>query len=337
MVRPPRHVSPVMVRMRSPDPTAEDPVEAEALDWLVRLRDDDPPADLEPQFRAWLDAEPAHRLAFVEAEQLFDSLDQIAPPSPMVRPVRPWAGQGRAVAASIAATLVIGCAAVFVALDPAPDLQTATGEVRSVQLADGSTVILDAGSAIDVRITPDDRTITLRKGRAWFNVAHEQTRPFVVRSGSAAVHDIGTAFEVAHRGAGGSVAVSEGMVELMVDDGPALRLSEGQGARFTRGQARRAPHTTRIAAWRSGRLEFQNAPLPEVLRDLERYGAPRAFLLDDRLKTVRLTGAFDAATPEAALSAVLARANASRRDFGPFVLLGEAGRGTAAVRTAAAK
>lgn len=313
---------------RTPPPTSPAPgddeiVDAVALDWFVRLQDEDPAESLRADFEAWRDADPVHAAAWDEIETLYADLDDVPPPRRPARQRRPGWGPAsiRLRAAGAMAASAVLAAGLAWASWPS-DLTTAVGERRTVVLADGTTAVLDADSALDVEITPEGRRIHLVRGRAWFDVRHE-ARPFVVEAGSASVRDIGTGFEVSRHGRAGSVAVSEGEVELSVADGPALRLTEGQAARFSVGQLRRAEDTTRVATWRSGRLEFQGAPLRQVLDDLARMGAGRSVIFSDDLADRRFTGAFDDDDPEAVLEAVLERAGARSRRFGPLRLVAD--------------
>ena len=74
---------------------------------------------------------------------------------------------------------------------------TATGESRTVTLADGSQVNLSGGSAIGVDITSEERRVRLLSGEAFFDVAHDAARPFTVEAGEARIVVLGTAFDVA--------------------------------------------------------------------------------------------------------------------------------------------
>ncbi|MEG1029854.1 MAG: FecR domain-containing protein, partial [Brevundimonas sp.] len=79
---------------------------------------------------------------------------------------------------------------------------TGVGEERLVQLADGSSVRLDTASRVRVRFDGDRRFIELQEGQAFFTVAHDASRPFVVAAGDARVTALGTVFDVRRDGAG---------------------------------------------------------------------------------------------------------------------------------------
>jgi transmembrane sensor len=306
----------------------DDPVSAEALIWFVRRRDAAPSRLDQLRFSRWLGRSPEHAQAYAEIESLWSDLDAVEP-APVARslgwpdqakPALRWRrGAGGALAASLALLLAFNAPQLWVAA--IADASTGRGETGALVLADGTEVALGADSAIDVAIDADRRRIRLLKGRAWFKVAHE-ARPFTVAWGDAQVLDIGTAFEVIERAGGGEVAVSDGLVELTADGGRALRLREGQAARFEQGQSRLIGSVPGAAAWREGRLQFVDARLSDVLDDLARFGASRAIVLDSDLARRQLTGVVDLADPSAAQEAILQRVGGRTRRIGPWLFVG---------------
>lgn len=306
---------------------AGDSAGAAAIEWFVRLRDETfGVADTEA-FMGWLDEDPAHAAAYAEVEALWGELDAVPPPAAVAeqvrQPERPprrklrWAGL--AFAASVA--LVLGLQTPRLWIAAIADARTGTGELRELTLADGTEVVLDAHSAIDVAIDAGSRRIRLLEGRAWFNVAHE-ARPFTVSLGDAEVRDIGTAFEVVRRGKGGEVAVTEGLVELTAAGGRALQLGAGEAARFDgEGRSRPVAAAPGAATWRQGRLQFVDMRLADLLDDLARYGAGSPALLDGELARRRVTGVVDIGDPVGARDAILARVGARGRRIGPWLFV----------------
>lgn len=305
---------------------ADDPIVEAAISWFVRLRDTASGEADRQAFQRWQDLSPLHGQAYAEIREIWADLDALRLPGPLPAELAParaatagvpprrcqtlrWNRGGGLIAALLLALLASGPWS-----SPSGDLDSRTGEVRRLTLADGSRVELDAQSTINVALTPARREIRLIRGRAWFNVAQER-RPFVVAVGAARVRDIGTAFEVGRREAGGDVSVTHGVVELTAAGGTAMRLTVGQSARFTdSGRARLVQSPERLAAWRSGRLQFVDMPLSDVLADLSRHGAGTPLLLGS-LGDHRVTGAVDLSDPLAARDAVLARAGAQPRGF----------------------
>jgi transmembrane sensor len=128
----------------------------------------------------------------------------------------------RAVAVAVPAAILSG---VFAWLHFQSGIyRTDVGEQRSITLADGSIIDLNAHSRIKVRLSKTERDVDLLEGQALFQVAHDTSRPFFVRSGSALVRAVGTLFDVYRKKNGITVSVIEGRVavasSLPGSDGP---------------------------------------------------------------------------------------------------------------------
>ncbi len=91
---------------------------------------------------------------------------------------------------------------------------TGVGEQRSLTLADGSTIALNARSRVKVKYTQDQRAIELVEGQALFQVVKNPRRPFVVQTGDVRVRAVGTAFDVRRGKSGTVVTVVEGRVAV---------------------------------------------------------------------------------------------------------------------------
>jgi len=299
--------------------TGSDTVLRDAQQWFVLLRDDDASADDRQRFDAWLAADAAHRRAWAEVEALWTRLDAAVPAlrldamnlrvltQPAARPMmsrRGWMKQ------AAAAALVLGGGSVWYAnaTDLFADHRSAVGARKSIALADGSRIDLDADSALSVAFTETQRRITLDRGRAFFQVAKDATRPFIVTAGSGEIRALGTAFDV-KRAADKAVrvAVSEHAVVVTVA-GDSQRLTEGRMMDYDeRGLGAVMPaDIASLHAWRQDRLFFQDAPLGDVVADLDRYRAGRIVILDDAVAKLPVTGFFHAAQAEAALQTIAA-------------------------------
>jgi len=200
------------------------------------------------------------------------------------------AGGAAAVAASVAAGI---------ALAPARSvLRTDLGEIRHVPLADGSIATLNTGSEVDVAIGRDRRSVRLRRGEAWFQVAKDRTKPFVVESGPIRVLAVGTAFSVRRREGGADVVVTEGTVEIWSEDGGGGRSRLTEGERAFLPDSGRAPEVVAadappyMLAWRSGRIELVDQPLDEAVAEFNRYNQRRIVLVDPRIGARRIDGLF---------------------------------------------
>lgn len=175
---------------------------------------------------------------------------------------------------------------------------TAIGVLDSLQLPDGSHVLLGPGSALelDADFGMSTRELTLH-GQARFDVVHDAAHPFIVRSGGASFRDVGTVFAIhSDEAEGAQVVVTAGAVEVQSHPGSAaVTLSAGDRAIVALGGAvrvERAAATADDLAWMSGRLVFRDAPVAQVTADLRRwYGIE--LRVDSALAARHLTATFD--------------------------------------------
>lgn len=280
-----------------------DPMQQAAVDWFVRLQGD---ADVETwtAFQAWLEADPAHARAYDAVEGLWVDLDETPPPTVadeipsdnvvalVPRAARPrrtglWLGAAGAIAAALALAI-----ALPLLLKPGfTDYATRRGETRVVALADGSRLTLGAATTVRVRLTPGERDVALVDGEAAFDVAHEPARPFVVTAGDREVRVLGTEFNILSHADRLAVTVRRGLVAVS-GDGESVRLARGQQlTRVKGGGASRVgtvdPNTA--FAWSKGQLVYRDAPLTEVVSDLNRY-VSTPIRVDPSAATVKVSG-----------------------------------------------
>lgn len=276
------------------------PAKDAAAEWFVRLRDDAVSDGDRAAFAAWRDADPAHAEAYREMERLWGGLDRIGDRIGRRRALRRMAA-----AASVAAAVGAGA----YALTPTgllADHRTGAGEQRRVTLEDGSTAHLNTATALSADFTAGSRRIALHGGEAYFEVAKDAARPFVVEAAGGRIEALGTAFSVRHREGAVEVIVTESKVAVSGPGRAAAVVAAGQGVRITdAGVGRVAPADARRAlAWRRGRLVFDNRPLGEVLAELERYRPGRIVIIDGGLASLPVTGAFAVADSDVTLETI---------------------------------
>ncbi|WP_304169672.1 FecR domain-containing protein [Phenylobacterium aquaticum] len=276
-----------------------------ATQWLARLeRPDVGEADW-LAFDAWLEAAPSHKQAYDDALALWSELEAHAPDLAQAlnaAPSRPAASRNWMVMAGglAAAGLVAAVAVPWQDLTaPTTTYQTAKGERKTVVLADGTRIDLNAGSRLTVHLGTHERRVEMADAEAVFDVAKDAKRPFLITAGDRTVRVVGTQFDVRHRDGRQSVVVARGVVEVRpTGDAP------GRGYRLTVGQRldhREGEAEARVGlgspeaamSWRSGKFVYRGEPLANVVADLNQY-VPRP---------VRLA---DARTAELAFSGVLA-------------------------------
>jgi transmembrane sensor len=120
----------------------------------------------------------------------------------------------RFLAAASGALVLLIAGTVWWNLERFPTYATDIGERRSITLADGSTVDLNARSRLRIEFAKQERRVELLEGQALFQVAKDKNRPFIVNSGDATVRAVGTQFDVYRRTSGTTVTVIEGRVAV---------------------------------------------------------------------------------------------------------------------------
>ncbi|MCY1500152.1 Protein FecR [compost metagenome] len=285
-------------------PMTDDDRFAQASAWHFRLQAEDASAEDRAAFAAWLAANAANAQAWDEAQALLSALQAPARAVRMERvPCRralPWAA---------AALLVLALGLAW--QSPWPDRlradhYTAVGETRSVELADGSRIELDTDAALSVELAPHERRVRLLRGEAWFEVAHDPARPFVVDGGEARVRVLGTQFGVARRDGHTRVRLAQGRIRAGTGSDESVVLLPGQEIDAESGHlsAARAFDPKVAFAWRQRQLVFQQRPLGEVVAELDRYWPGRLLLSDAALERKVVSGVFDIDKPEAVLRAL---------------------------------
>lgn len=284
---------------------------AQAVDWMLRLQEDPEDTALQERFQHWLAEDPARAVVYDRARRamgdashlLTSDLDfaQNAAHKPLMR--------RRNVAALL--LLLLGGSIAFTLADGPmrlrADVITATGEPRTITLADGSTVEMNAESAIAIHLTPGERRIKLLRGEAFFQVAADATRPFVVEANKGTTTALGTAFDINLTEQDTKVVVTEHAVMVVSEDGGrAHRLFEGQQISYDPDGRLNAPEMADIdaaTAWRQGRIIFEDRPLSSVVEQIDRYVPGRIIIPQSDLANRRISGSLDLKQPDAALDA----------------------------------
>lgn len=257
----------------------------EAADWLVRLHDGAMSEAECADFERWRRATPEHARAWERAERLLGKLGGL--PAALAVPAldRPVRRDRRAAVARLAALLAVAPAGwlgwqLVQQQGWTADLRTATGEQRTFTLADGSRLLLDSGTAVDIEFDGVQRMLYLRWGAIALQTAPDPSgahRPLFVDTALGRLRALGTRFTV--RLDGGAqpsllLAVTEGAVEITPRGatGPALVVPAGRQTVLT-GQGTSAPQPVapQAQAWVHGMLMADAMPLAEVCAQLARY------------------------------------------------------------------
>ena len=300
-----------------PFPSPEnDPVGQAAAEWVLRL-DRGLTAAEQDEFFQWLAADPRHGERFAQHQRTwkeFNLLAQWRPehsaePNPdlLAKPRRRVRWLAWVTPLALAASVAVGLA-VWTRSEPsrpAPGLAASAG---TRVLEDGSTVELRGDSAIAVAFTAGERRVELVRGEAFFTVAKNAARPFVVHANGVDVRAVGTAFNVRLDPAHVEVLVTEGKVTVAPPRGSDSSVSEGAavsapvaplfvnvGERAVVPLApQAAPQVTAVdeaqiaqaLAWQPRLLDFDSTPLAEVVAEFNRRNATQLVLEDVSLVTM---------------------------------------------------
>lgn len=308
----------------------------EAVAWQVRLTSGALTEETNTEFANWRRQSQDHDRAYRDIEQLWQQL-----PSPLhadrqrrrdlaVKRRRAQFRQrtiGFAAAASLLLVVIAGLYPDYFS-HPLADYHTRIGEQTSVQLADGSIVHLNTDTAIDVKLSGNERRIELLGGEAEFEVAHDSGRPFRVIAGQTATEALGTRFVVRYDGTNGSVTLMQGKVrasQISAQDAgtESATLKAGQQIAFTAfdlGAVQPADLDT-AEAWRRGRLLMNFVPLKQVIAEINRYRRGQIRLLDDKLGEREVNIAIDIRHIDAWLEALQTTLPIKMDKVGPLVFL----------------
>jgi len=228
---------------------------------------------------------------------------------------------GWAAAAMVLLAVSLGAYLRFV---PSADRYTTpVGGVASLPLQDGSTVTLNTATEVRVALTSKSRSVELDSGEAFFEVAKDPTRPFVVEAGDKRVIAVGTRFSVQRDGSDIRVAVTEGKVRVEDTSAPftvvranadhqSAPVSSGTNEIFlgAGGIARTQRSTILLQhqpvaevedslSWRRGYLVFHNTTLADAVAEFNRYNRHQITIDDPTIAALRISGTFRSSNHQA--------------------------------------
>jgi transmembrane sensor len=289
-------------------------VSDQALAWLARLQKGDVSKADRQRFKDWCASDPRHKAAYNQAEQFWQLLDKPSKnvharlqDQPAGKPTRISYWPRFAQAACFVMVLA-GLTAMLPNLiqDWQSDYTTAAGERRLISLEDGSRLTLNTGSAVALEFTNDQRTVKLLRGEAYFEVAANKSRPFVVVADKVSARAVGTAFSVAALdGNKEEVAVSEGVVAV-TSGTQSQQLAANQHVRWHDGglETAQTVDTENRLAWRHGQVVFSRQPLAEVIQEVNRYRKWPILIANRALAKRVVSGVFKTDDQKAVISAL---------------------------------
>ena len=318
-------------------------IEQEAVAWFTRMNGKPTSAD-HRDFKAWLGASPRNLETFREVGAMWEGLvpsielamdgadDELSEPLKKIQRLRASRRMNATgpIVASCLALLVAGCWLWLdrptLLQDWSADFVSARGERRDIRLDDGSRILMDADTAMDVDLSAGQRRIKLLRGTAFFDVARTG-EPFTVQAENGEVRVLGTQFDVAMRQNGKvSVTLATGSVEVHVmGTAQNLLIKPGETVDYDEDGIGSAKVTAveDEMAWHDGRFIFNNARLADVLAQIERYRNGRIVVLSTLLGERRVSGNIPLGDTGQALRAVQASVGFQLNGFGKLTVIRE--------------
>lgn len=314
---------------RDKDILPEYRVNEEAVSWLLRIQEGFSQSDFR-EWRQWLSENDANAAEFDAVSKFWQETELVSdlpwpsdnelamdtydgnaalvlPPNSVPR-MRRRPGRRNywlASAASIAAICLIGFGLVQEFDKDIRNYHTTTAEHRSITLDDGSSITLGAESDVVVSYSRDVRQVELHNGEAYFKVAKDTTRPFLVVAGTRTVRAIGTEFNVSIGVRDIRVSVVEGRVRVerisSNPDGGTTELPVAAFSNLSSGEVLDFNAAGSIGivsevdpmlstSWLDGRLAYNRASLESVIADVNRYSNTELIIGDEATKKLVFTG-----------------------------------------------
>ena len=317
----------------------------QASEWFVDFRVDAVDTAARARFDRWLRQSPQHIQAYLEIATVYGELpalkqelaadldDMLARAqrgsAAEVIPLREAAStrsrrdappRRHFLAVMAAAVAIVAGFSTWLAWKDRDDYATGVGEQRSVTLADGSVVDLNARTRIRVNYTRAEREIDLLEGQALFVDTEDPLRPFIVRSRGAIVRAIGTEFDINREVTRTVVTVLDGRVAVLagrpppngsavrsaaspplpdVPGSPPILLSAGEQLAISAGVAAK-PHRADLSAataWQRRQLVFDDSRLADVVNEFNRYNRRRLTIESPALDDLRISGVYSSTNP----------------------------------------
>jgi len=308
-----------------------------AAEWIARMHSGTMGAADRAAMANWLASRPEHRRDYersAAAWEMAQDLGSSAVAKNYLRARQPeWRvnrSRPRMVGFGMAAA---GLAAALLALVILPARgvhSTGPGQVETVTLDDGSVVWLNADSQVRVEFTAPFRRVVLERGEAYFKVAHDSSRPFVVEAEPRRIVVTGTEFDVRRAPDAIEVSVAEGHVKVetpTIGSGqpqPVTALVAGEDARFAAGAVVPAVLRGTVAqhkgAWREGKI-YIDGTVGAALDEINRYSQIRFVLADERSRQIPISAILTTGDTESALFVIKSLTNLdARREPGRIVL-----------------
>lgn len=287
-------------------------VARQAVQWWMELHAGKAAAQRQAAWRQWRAASPEHEAAWQRIEAMSGQMTGIPLPLARAALAAPDAARRRRAMQALAVLVVSGGGAAALLRSPSwqawtADIVADVGQQRRLGLPDGGSVVLNTGSALNIRYSAGLRALQLVRGEILVQTAADALqRPFVVQTALGTVRALGTRFTVRLLGDAAEIGVLQGAVELRPATAPdALqRLRAGEQGRLTKRQAEWSGALAEGSdAWAEGMLVVSRMRLEDFLAELARYRRGRLGC-DRAVADLRVSGAYPLADTDRVLAAL---------------------------------
>lgn len=308
---------------------------AEAAAWITRLHGPNRTTEMEAGLQRWLSESEENRVEFEGLTDIWMAASAL--PAGRVPRLERWehsaasreiqellserreaSSQGQRVGGNgrrlwlrlaLGAVLLVIFGAMWFFREP-PKLAYATdiGEGRIVQLSDKSRIWMNADTRLRVRFDKRQRRVELIQGEAFFEVARNVSRPFVVAVGGHAVTAVGTAFVVRYDASRTAITLVEGKVAISSTTPPQQKrtiapwvLTAGERLTLSSAGAPKIdqPSVDSVLAWRRGEVVLNDTPLPEAVSEMNRYDKTAIVIQGSAVEALNISGLFHTGDNEA--------------------------------------
>ena len=293
-------------------------IEVRASEWIAEHDRGDWSHQRQRDLDAWLDESVANRVAYLRLHDAWQRADRLralrsaessARSMPVATSVRtiPRARSLEAWGLRALAGIAVLSSAILLngdlgRLGSAQVFATPIGARESVSLEDGSKLTLNTSTQLRAKIDRNRRIVWLDDGEAYFDIAHDATRPFVIFAGSRRVTVVGTKFSLRREGDRLKVDVVEGRVQVQSGTTPPTLLSRGETAIGEGANVLVSRRTERqslaATSWLDGRLVFDQMTIAEAAAQFNRYNRKKLVVADSAAANVRIGGTFEAGNVE---------------------------------------
>ncbi|MFW1665383.1 FecR domain-containing protein [Acinetobacter ursingii] len=280
-------------------------ISQQATEWYVRLQADDVNEQEFIEFQVWLQQDQRHQQAWLCLEQFGFSLANIKHPllhQAIIAVDQKNKSLSQYGLKSFIWLLILGTS--MFGLYKADqrqllqqwqaDYKTKVGEQKQINLDDGSQIILNTNTAINIDYSASKRKIELIKGEIQIEVGHDiQHRPFLVQSRDGMMQDIGTHFDVRQNDQDTVLAVTQGEVQITTDQSrQKANLSANQQVSFNQKTIQAIePLHSKYSSWSNGTLNVYKMPLTEFITELDRYHQGK-LRYDNNISGLEVSGVF---------------------------------------------